>query len=364
MPFQHPQYVFPVLKHTAYLNAGTCGPLPGTAATAIAEEALAGAQLGRGIAYYERLAALTGHSRAAWARLFRVPGEEIALTAGASDGIARVLGLIDWQPGDEVLISDEEHPGLLGPLGALVRRSGIVVRSAPFDQLAAAVTPETKLVAVSHVSWLRGAVADLAAIGAAGVPVLVDAAQSAGAIDVDLSVLRSHGIVAYAAAGQKWTCGPVGTGALWLDPAWAPDGGAGVWPTYGNLSDPATGLDAMPWPDARRLDSSSLSCELIAGSVAAFKVLEDAGWQEVHRAAIGRAAELAEGLAALGAEVAPRGASTLVSWKSADPTGLVAAAADEKIVLRDFAGQPWVRASCGAWTTEHDLERLLKLPVG
>lgn len=350
---------FPVLARTAYLNAGTCGPMPVAATDAIAAEAELAGRMGRGLPYYDRLTGLKGRARATWGRLLGASDEELALTAGTSDGIARALALVDWQPGDRVVTSDEEHPGILGPLGAVVRRHGIEVVVAPWDEVAGHVTPETKLVAISHVSWLRGRVADLAAIGAAGAPILVDGAQSTGAIAVDLAELRRHGVVAYASSGQKWTCGPVGTGALWVDPAWAPDGGIGVWPTYDNLADPASGLGATAWPDARRLDAPSLSCELLAGSVAALEVLEGVGFAAIHAHGVERAAGLAERLTAAGLEVAPRGASTLVSWRSSGADGEVAAAAEQGVGVRSFQGQPWIRASVGAWTPDDHLERLL-----
>lgn len=350
---------FPVLRETAYLNAGTCGPLPTAAGEAIAQEVRTGVAEGRGAAYYERLMATVPRARAAWSSLLGAPADEISLTAGASDGIVRALGLVDWKPGDEILTSDEEHGGLLGPLGGLVRNRSVRVRVVPFDGLAAAVTPATRLVAVSHVSWLRGAVADLEAIGRAGAPVLVDGAQSAGAIPVDLGVLRTQGVVAYAAAGQKWTCGPVGTGALWVEPAWAPEPSFGVMPVYPQLEQPSVGLESLPWPDARRLDAPSLSGELLAGSVAALGVLETAGWAEVHAAAITRAGEVAQALQVAGMDVAERGASTLVAWRSDDPPATVAAAASAGVIIRDFAGQPWVRASIGAWTSDAHAQRLL-----
>lgn len=352
---------FPVFATTTYLNAGTCGPSPAAAAEAIAAEARAGASGGRGMAYYDHLAGLSAHVRAAWGRLLGAPAGEVALTAGASDGVARALSLVNWNAGDEILTSDEEHPGVYGPLGALQRRHGVRVSTAPFDRLADAATPATKLIVVSHVSWLRGAVAHLESAGATGVPVIVDAAQSAGAIPVDVELLRGDGVVAYAAAGQKWTCGPVGTGALWLDPEWLPDAGAASWPVYGNLAAPSEGLEALPWPDARRLDSPSLSCELLAGARSALDLLESTGWDAVATTGCALAGQLARSLLEAGHEVAARGESTLVSWRSDDPDETVLRAAAAGVVVRSFAGQPWVRASVGAWNDESDLQKLLEV---
>ncbi len=350
---------FPVLREVAYLNAGTCGPTAQASADAMAAELSRALLHGRGLSYYEHLEALCAEARARWSTLLGAPPSELALTAGTTDGIARTLALVPWRDGDEVVISDEEHPGVTGPAGALQRRLGVTVRTAPLDDLASAVTSRTRLVLASHVGWLSGRVLDVAALSAAGVPIVLDGAQSAAAIPVDLAALRQLGVVAYAGPGQKWSCGPVGTGILWVDPSWAPDGGAGVWPTYENLADPASGLDAQCWPDARRWDAPSLSAELLAGSVAALAVLESAGWDAVLAAGPALAARVAGELEALGIEVLPRGASTLVTWHPSDAEATVAAGLERGVMLRGFPAQPYVRASLGAWTTDEHVERML-----
>ena len=135
----------------------------------------------------------------------------------------------------------DEHPGLLGPLLTLRERRGVQVRAVPFAELAEAVGPRTRLVACSHVSWVTGALApaELAALPE-DVPVLFDGAQGAGAVPVDVEAL---GCAFYAGAGQKWLCGPVGTGMLWVAPAWR-DRLAALGATYLNLDEPGAGLDA------------------------------------------------------------------------------------------------------------------------
>lgn len=352
---------FPVLDGTAYLNAGTCGPTPQASADAIIAEYQAGLALGRASSYYQRLMALKATARAAWGRLLSAPAAELALTAGTTDGIGRTLALVPWREGDEVVISDEEHPGVTGPAGVLIRREGVTVRTAPLEELASAVTSRTRLVVASQVSWLSGRVLDVAALAEAGVPIVLDGAQSTAAISVDLSALRALGVVAFAGSGQKWACGPVGTGVLWVDPAWAPDRGDGIWPSYENLEDPSSGLAAKAWPDARRWDTTSMGAELLAGSVASLGVLEAAGWDQVVAAGPARAAAFAEQLRGIGVEVLPRGESTLVSWRPADAEAAVAEGLERGIVIRNFPGLPWVRASIGAWTTDAHVERLLEL---
>jgi selenocysteine lyase/cysteine desulfurase len=88
-------------------------------------------------------------------------------------------------------------------------------------------------------------------------------------------------------------------------------------------------------------------------------VLAGAGWPAVHARARSLAAGLAHALAAQGREPAPRDETTLVSFPSADPPGERDALAERGIVVRNIPGQPWLRASVGAWNDQGDLDRLL-----
>src|SRR5206468_2241362 len=117
-------------------------------------------------------------------------------------------------PGDEVLTSDREHPGLIGPLLA-ARRRGVTIRTGPLATLADHVTDATTVIACSHVGWVSGVLAD-PRLSDAGPPLLLDGAQGIGAVPVDPVAL---GCAAYAGPGQKWLCGADGTGMLYVSPA-------------------------------------------------------------------------------------------------------------------------------------------------
>ncbi len=130
-------------------------------------------------------------------------------------------------------------------------------------------------------------------------------------------------------------------------------------PTYLNLSTPDDGLEAEAWSDARAFDAPALANEVLAAALAAHDVLAGAGWAEVHARASGLAARLAERLEGAGRPVAPRGASTLVSWEEPAPEEAAARLADAGVTVRSLPGTPYVRASVGAWNDEADLERLL-----
>jgi len=344
---------FPVLERVAYLNSGTDGPLP-AAAVAAAREALADAErAGRVTAHFECRVELQDELRAAYARLLGAPVEDVALTTSTSDGLGRVIAGLGLGSGDEIVTSDQEHPGLVGPLLA-ARRRGVSVRSVPLAHVAEAVGPDTTLVAISHVSWIAGEVAP-AGLSELGVPVILDGAQGAGAIHVDP---RALGCVAYAASGQKWLCGADGTGLLWLDPAFA-EKLALVSPGYVSFADPAAGLDGGFKETAARFDTPVLPREGLALSGAALRVLEEAGWEEVQGRAVAQARRLADMMRERGRAVMPRGATTLVAWEDpyAEATRDRLAAAG--IVVRNLPGRALLRASVGAWNDDADLARLL-----
>ena len=88
--------------------------------------------------------------------------EDVALTTSTSEGLGAVLGGLDLGPGDEIVTSDSEHPGLVGPLIAAHAR-GVAVRAVPLREIPDAVTARTTLVACSHVSWVTGELAPAAA---------------------------------------------------------------------------------------------------------------------------------------------------------------------------------------------------------
>jgi L-cysteine/cystine lyase len=345
---------FPILAETAYLNAGTNGPLPTAALAAATRQLQHEATVGRGgVPHFLGREQLADALRGGYAACVGCAPADLALTTSTTEGIGRVLLALDLHAGDEIVTSDEEHPGVLGPLSAQ-RARGVEVRIAPWADVADAVGPRTKLVVVSHVSWLSGRLAP-AALAQLDVPVLLDGAQGAGAVPVDVAAL---GADAYAAAGQKWLCGPEGTGLLYLSarlrermhpPA----------PAYGNLVEPAAGLEAITHADARAYDTPTLAAPAIAQAQAAFDVLDAAGWHAVHAHGAELAAVAAEALGARGHAVLPRDRTTLVTWREADAAGAVERLAAAGVIVRSLPGDDLLRASFGGWSSQDDLERLL-----
>jgi L-cysteine/cystine lyase len=349
---------FPVLREVGYLNAGTEGPIPAAAVSAVQARIEHDAARGRvGKPYFELVLGLAEQLRAGYAAVLGAEPEQVYLTGSTTDGCNTVLGGLTFSPGDEVLTSDQEHPGLLAPLRRLARSAGVTVRFAPFGAITEAIGPRTKLVAVSHVSWVGGEIVDLAGLVASGVPLLLDGAQSIGAVPLDVSAM---GVAYYAGSGQKWLCGPEGSGCLYvrgdlldtIEPPWA---------GYSTVEDHDDVIGSALKAGPGRLDIGFPSAVRSTWALASLSVLGEAGWDWLYQ----RSADLAESLAARLAErgltVAPRGRSTLVSWAppGGDAEAAVMALSEAGLLVRSIPSHGLVRASIGGWTSEAEVERLL-----
>jgi L-cysteine/cystine lyase len=349
---------FPVLERHAYLNAGTFGPLSRATLDAMARLRLREAAHGRsGRRYVDETIERRERVRALLAEQIRVPAGNVALTGSTTQGVHIVVVGLGLGPSDEVVTTDAEHFGLTGPLvatGATLRIAR--VRDAPaadvLDLLAREVTPRTRLVATSAVAWIDGKVFPWRELReTTQVPILVDGAQAAGAIDVDAT-----GADFFTVSAQKWLCGPDATGALYVaEPESLPprlvgypgaesyDIAAGTW---------------QPKEGARRFDPAFLPATSVAGLEAALADLPDGRFA--------RARELAERCRELllqeGHEVVTEpDQATLVSFRwPGDTVAAVASLGERGVVVRELPGTGLLRASVGWWNDGSDLERLVE----
>jgi L-cysteine/cystine lyase len=349
---------FPVFERFAYLNAGTEGPMPQAAEDAVRARVHLDLTEGRvGRTYFDEVLELASLARTGYATAMGAEASEVALTNSTTYGVNTVLAGLPLAAGDEIVTSDQEHPGVLVPLRRAQVAHGVKVRVVPFAELPGEVTPSTRLVACSHVSWVGGEVMDVAALRATGVPVLLDGAQALGAIPVDVHEL---GVEFYAGSGQKWMCGPEGSGALYVRPDRL-DEIEPPFPGYMTVADHDNPLRSGLAEGVERLDDGFPSAVRSTWALASIAVLSAAGWAWVHeRAAVG-AEQLAELLSERGHVVAPRGRSTLVSWQAEDADGEVTRLLSEGIIVRSIPSAGLVRASVGAWTNEEEIVRLAHL---
>jgi L-cysteine/cystine lyase len=338
----------------AYLNAGTNGPVPRAALEAAEASLREQVEQGRSSRpWFEHQLERIAELRERVAALFAATAADVAVTGSTTDGINAVLHAVDIRPGDEILTSDEEHPGVLAPLATARDSRGARVRVVPFDELPGEVGPDTRFVVCSHVSWATGRVMDTGPLKASDAIVALDGAQGLGAVPLDVHELGCH---FYAASGQKWLCGPGGIGYLYASPELVGSLPA-PWSGYHALEDSERGLDPALWPDARRFGTGFPVPHHVEWAHASLGVLDTAD--------PGRGIEQAELLVGMlgerGVTVAPRGRSTLVSFEVPDPPAFSERAAAEGIVIRGIPGHPLARASVGAWNSSDELERLAEL---
>ena len=219
LDLQKVRAAFPVLEDVVYLNVGTYGIMPQPALAAF--QAIQAEFEQRGVAHSPKMGEKSEATRQRIAALIGAEADEIAFTRNATDGINLVLAGLDWQPGDELIITDEEHEALNHPSLYLKKTKGIVVKRLPVSpqddvmlaRLEEAVTDRTRLVAMSLVSCETGTRLPAKAISAwaaeRGILSLFDGAQVSGAMPLNV---RELGCDFYASNGHKWLSGPKGSG--------------------------------------------------------------------------------------------------------------------------------------------------------
>ncbi len=337
--------LFPVLERLAYLNTGTFGPIALPTADAVRAQLDTELEQGRfGQEYFERVLGLRAEARTALGSLVGVPAEHVSLTGSTTDGCNIVLAGLDLGPADEVVTTGEEHFGLLGALH--VSGARVVVAEPDPDAILAAVTPRTRLLALSQVLWTTGRVLPVRELRErSGLPVLADGAQSVGAIRVD-----APGFDFLTISGQKWLCGPDATGALVVAD---PDALPVALPSYFGQAGYEPDGRFVPRPGAARFDAGWLAPASLAGLLAALETAPE--WRFERAAAQARRCrEL----------LAPRvelvdGDATLVAFRAEDPAAVVARLAEADVLVREIPGTGLVRVACGWWTSDEDLDRLV-----
>lgn len=350
----------PVLERFAYLNAGTNGPLPRRAAEAMRRALDRDLMEGRSSkTYFESLLSGREELRAALAEFLRTAPENIALASSTTEGCNVVIAGLGIGPSDEVVTTDSEHPGLFGGLKASGADLRVVeLREVPaaetLDALEGAISKRTRLIALSHVSWVTGALFPVRELAGRGVPLLVDGAQAAGAIPVDVEEI---GCDFYTVSAQKWLLGPDVTGALYVSPPRA-DELRMAFPSYGSW-DWEAAEQYTPKTTAARFDPGWIPLGSVHGLLESLAFARGAGEERFDhaRAMAGRLREL---LSTRYEVVTEPDQATLVTWRAEGASEeVVARLAEAGIVIRDLPGRGLLRASCGFWTSEEDLDRLV-----
>ncbi|MFN8513941.1 MAG: aminotransferase class V-fold PLP-dependent enzyme [Thermomicrobiales bacterium] len=216
----------PALAHITHLNTGGMAPLPRAVGDELVRLPNHVTEYGPGLllAHAEEL------TRADWAHqqlatLLGADPDEIAFTTQFSGAVNIVVEGLPWQAGDEVVITDQEHPSLVTPLLNIARRFGVVIRRAPvsmdhatfLDGFAACLSERTRLVAASHVTTEDGTILPVEEMvrlaHERGALIFFDGAQSLGQFPVDV---RALGCDFYGFVGYKWLLGPYPSAGLYI----------------------------------------------------------------------------------------------------------------------------------------------------
>lgn len=313
-------------------------------------------------------------ARRAVAGLLHCDPAEVVLTHSTSEGIGIVAHGLSWQPGDEVITSDLEHLSGIAPWRHLARLYGVRVvylksegGHLSAEAYARAMTERTKLICVSHVSWATGTVLPVAEICRAardaGVLTLIDGAQSAGHLAIDLGAIDCD---FYTVSGQKWLLGPEGTGALFVRRR-ALDR---VHPTrigWSSLADFDPDAEALQYQgDARSFETGTLHAPAFAGLAEAVRLLQGAGCEAVFARAVHLAGLAREQLASLphvrilSPATTPSGLLTF-AVAGADPDACVQRLwREHRIIVRSIPPLGALRASFHAFNTEADVDALVR----
>jgi len=227
----------PALANKTYFNYGGQGPLPAPALEAITASWQRIQELGPFTTdVWPFIEQETARVRGQLAALCGVGPHRLALTENVTSGCVLPLWGLPWKRGDELLISDCEHPGVVAACQELARREGLSITTLPVLELCCAIpqaaldaavldaleqrlTPRTRLVALSHLLWNSGSVMPIPAVAERLRQhplqpwLLVDAAQSMGSLPVQEAAAAAD---IYAFTGHKWCCGPEGLGGVAL----------------------------------------------------------------------------------------------------------------------------------------------------
>jgi selenocysteine lyase/cysteine desulfurase len=354
-----------VFEDGVYLNTGASSPAPRRVIDAVSdclEHQERDAALGEGA--YAAAYDVFDATRERVGEFVGASADRIALAESTSDGISRIAGAIDWEPGDVVVRTDAEHPSGIVPWWTLERR-GVETRileteagRIDLDEYERLVA-DARLVCLSSITWNYGTrlpVAEAVEIAHDhGALVLVDGVQSFGQRPVDVTDWGADFTVG---AGHKWLMGPWGAGFVHVDPA-AVDAVTPVGAGYRSVVDSTAPLDEMRLrPDAGRLESGGTTPIPYAGLMAAMDLVQELGDDTIT----GRIADLTDRLKeGLGDRLKSPAdyESGLVSFTVDDPEATVERLRERGVYIRSLPYPGTVRASLHVYNTPADVDALL-----
>jgi L-cysteine/cystine lyase len=372
----------PALANKTYFNYGGQGPLPTPALQAITGAWEQIQELGPFTgAVWPFIEQTTGRLRQHLAHWFGVPPHRLAFTENVTSGCVLPLWGLPWHSGDELLIGDCEHPGVVAACRELARRQGLQLatlpvadlRGAPADtatrvleRLEQRLTPATRLVVLSHLLWNTGQLMPISAVARQLAAhsrhpwLLVDGAQSLGCIPLEQAAAAAD---IYACTGHKWCCGPEGLGAVALSERVLEQ----AQPTligWRSLRSEASGSSGFH-SDSRRFEVATSCVPLYAGLEQSLLLLEAEGSAEARLTQIQRSSQrLWQGLQAIPRarpllEVAPPAGLVSFELEGETPEATVKRLGEQAIWVRSLDEPHCLRACTHITTTDQEIDQLL-----
>ena len=217
------------------MNNGTLGPMPKPVFNALTRYFRV--QVTNPFDSYNYLPTFREAVREKLAAFVNASPDEVAITSNTTEGMNFVINGLDLKAGDEVLISNFEHPGHLGPWKLKEKRAGIKITQVDLpvtpksvDEIvglfAAAITPKTRMISVGHTVFITGLISPLKELSRLardkGLLIMGDSAHGIGMLDLDMKAL---GVDFFASSPYKWLGAPTGVGLLYvrkeaLDKVW------------------------------------------------------------------------------------------------------------------------------------------------
>lgn len=365
-------------RDVIYMNTGFTGPSPEPVLARMREvfekEARVGPASVEGLAQTRQIAE---EARQTVASLLNADVDEVAVTHGTTEGLNVAIYGLDWQPGDEFITCNLEHPALATP-GNVLEERGVTVKRVEvpanatsgeaLELLSSAMTQKTKMVALSHVQYSCGlklpAKQLIEAAHRNGALIALDGAQTGGQLDIDVKAL---GIDVYSISGQKWMLGPNATGAVYIN--------SEVQRSISPLFSTHAVADARAMPadgpgggnPMMRFRIASQSPALTAGFTTAIKLLQEVGLDAVESHCNALGDRLRQGAASIPScgLTGPAGgdatcgltALTVEGW---EPRQLVDALWDRwRIAVRAVNFPPAIRFSTAPFNTEAEVDKVL-----
>lgn len=314
--------LFPALDEQIFLNHAGIAPCSTRVITAMRTVLTEQARLGRAgyRDWHERTAAVRRQA----ADFIGATASDIAFIPNTSTGLSLIAEALPWQAGEAVLVPTPDFPANVYPWQHLARR-GVRVIGLPrrhgrieVKDVALALVPGARVLALSSVDYATGFAADLPAIGAFcrkhNLLLVVDAIQSLGVLPIDV---KRCGIDALACGAHKWLCGPQGIGLLYVAPE-----------LRGQLVPPLVGwksvADAENFSlhfalrdDAALFEPGTLNLAGIAGLGAALELLTEIGSARIRAQVAKLVEQLAGGLE-------QRGWRLATPWQEHECAGIIA----------------------------------------